>query len=386
MAARSVMTESQSGTIAAAARRARMVRVGRARLVLLVPGAIALLAGLDAALTLLGMPAPVTTTRLPQVHGPLLVLGFVGTVVALERAVALGRIVGYCAPLLLGVGGIALVTSLPIIVGKGLLVVGCAGFVALYVPLWRRSNDSAVLVQILGSVLATGGALLWIGGVDVPYLLPWLVGFVVLTIAGERLELARVAVLLPGAVRKFLAACTAFVLCVVTSLLWPAVGYRLLGLSLLTIVLWLAVYDVAKRTVRSTGLPRFSAACLLVGYFWLGCAGVIWTLNGPVVDGAAYDAVIHSVFLGFTMSMIMAHAPVILPAVLRRPLPYRPAFYLPAALLHLSLLVRLVGGDAWGSSAAWQWGGVFNIVSLLLFVVMAAWSVARGKRGAKREQ
>jgi len=42
-----------------------------------------------------------------------------------------------------------------------------------------------------------------------------------------------------------------------------------------------------------------------------------------VRDGGGYDAVVHAIFLGFVISMVMAHAPVILPAVLRRPLPYR---------------------------------------------------------------
>ncbi|MGJ3560863.1 hypothetical protein ACR6C2_30315 [Streptomyces sp. INA 01156] len=58
---------------------------------LLLPAGLALLAGLDAALLLLGLPAPVTADRLPEVHGVLMVLGFVGTLIALERAVALGR-------------------------------------------------------------------------------------------------------------------------------------------------------------------------------------------------------------------------------------------------------------------------------------------------------
>ena len=61
--------------------------------------------------------------------------------------------------------------------------------VGVYVPLWRRQRDDAVLVQAFGAVLAAGAALLWLAGVDVPVLLPWLVGFVVLTIGGERLEL-----------------------------------------------------------------------------------------------------------------------------------------------------------------------------------------------------
>jgi hypothetical protein len=71
----------------------------------------------------------------------------------------------------------------------------------------------------------------------------------------------------------------------------------------------------------------------------------------------------------------MAHAPVILPAVLRRPLPYHPVMYLPAGLLHASLVLRVVVGDIRGVHSAWQVGGVLNIVALLLFVLVAAWSV-----------
>jgi hypothetical protein len=98
------------------------------------------------------------------------------------------------------------------------------------------------------------------------------------------------------------------------------------------------------------------------------------------VDGAGYDAVVHAVFLGFTLSMIMAHAPVILPAVLRRPLPYHPAMLAPAVVLHLSLVLRLWVGDSLGVQLAWQAGGVGNIAALLLFVATAAWSAATAGR------
>ena len=90
------------------------------------------------------------------------------------------------------------------------------------------------------------------------------------------------------------------------------------------------------------------AACLLSGYGWLVVAGLVWLVGGAATSGPAYDAVIHAVLLGFTLSMIMAHAPVILPAVLRRPLPYRPIMYLPVALLHASLVLRILFGDASG--------------------------------------
>src|SRR5699024_2120662 len=163
------------------------------RLALLVPGGIALLAGLDASLLLLGVGAPVRAQSLTSVHGVLMVLGFVGTVVSLERAVALGRVWGFLAPAALGAGGILLLTPAPRDVGAALPLIGTAALVAVYVPLWRRNTQSAVLVQAAGGVLAVGGTALWLGGVDVPWLLPWLVSFLVLTIAGERLELAHVA-------------------------------------------------------------------------------------------------------------------------------------------------------------------------------------------------
>jgi hypothetical protein len=356
------------------------------RLLLLLPGGVALLAGLDAALILLGLPAPLQWDRLPQVHGMLLVLGFVGTLVALERAVALSRPWGFLAPVALGAGALLLISPLPLTVGAGSLVVGSAALAAVYVPLWRRQPAGAVAVQALGAVLATGAALLWLSGVPVPRLLPWLAGFLVLTIGGERLELARVGVLTPRAENAAVALAAGVAAGALASLLWPTVGHPVLGTSLVGLAGWLLHYDVARHTVRSTGLPRFMACCLLAGYAWLSVAGAVWVLVGPVGSGAGYDAVVHAVFLGFVLSMVMAHAPVILPAVLRRPLPYRPVMYGPALLLHASLVVRVVLGDARGLASGWRVGGALNIVSVLLFVAVAIWSVAtaRGPCGTAR--
>ena len=57
---------------------------------LLVPGGLALVSGLDAGLTLAGVPAPVGSTRLAALHGPLMVLGFLGTVISLLLALEWG--------------------------------------------------------------------------------------------------------------------------------------------------------------------------------------------------------------------------------------------------------------------------------------------------------
>ena len=107
-------------------------------------------------------------------------------------------------------------------------------------------------------------------------------------------------------------------------------------------------------------------------------------LGGPVLEGVGYDAVVHAVFLGFTMAMIMAHAPVILPAVLRVRLPYHRVMYLPAALLQLSLVLRTVVGDARGTEWARQAGAGLNAVALLLFVAVTAWSAVHAARKEAR--
>lgn len=339
-----------------------------------------MLAGLDAGLLLLGLPAPISTDRLPQVHGMMMVLGFVGTLICLERAVALRQAVAYVAPGLLGVGSLLLLTPLPLAVGQALMLGGTVGLGAIYVLLWRRQRDDAVLVEALGAVLAIGAAALWLGGTEVPLLVPWLTGFLVLTIAGERLELARLT-MAPNAGVTLVGLAAAVIATVVASLLWPVVGWSLLGLAMLALTAWLVRHDVAWRTIRARGVTRYMAASMLAGYFWLTVTGAIWLL-GPATEGPAYDASVHAVFLGFTMSMIMAHAPVIMPAILRRPLPWRPAMWVPLGLLQVSLVVRLYLGDGWDLPVAQQVGGALNELALLGFAAVVVWSMVSAARRA----
>lgn len=350
------------------------------RLAFLAPAGVALFAGLDGGLLLLGLPAPVTTERLPDAHGMVMVLGFVGTVIALERAVALRRRSGFAAPALLGAGGLLVTSPAPLRLGQIAMAAGAAALVAVYVPLWRRQRDDSVLVQAFGAVLATGAALLWLGGMSVSHLLPWLTGFIVLTIAGERLELARVMMLATSTVGQLLALSAMITLGTVLTLLWPVLGYPMFGLALLALVCWLMVHDVARRTIHASGLPRFMAGCLLAGYVWLAVAGAIWALSGGVTEGPAYDAVIHAVFLGFTMSMIMAHAPVILPAILRCRLPYSPMMMASPILLHTSLILRLAVGDGYGVDLARKVGGGLNVLALLGFAVLTAGAAVKASR------
>ncbi|MCO5308576.1 MAG: hypothetical protein M9891_04680 [Austwickia sp.] len=348
---------------------------------LLVPG-LALLAGLNAALLLVGVWAPVAGdagAHLPARHGMLMVLGFLGTLIALERAVALRSAWGYAAPACLGAGGLVLAAGLPATLGAVLLADGAALLLALYVALYRRRGDTSVAVESLGALSALVAALLWLR-LDVPALVAWLVAFIVTTIAAERVDLARLA-LPSGGENVVLALSVALVVAAGVGLLAPDPGARAFGAVLIALVVWLARYDVARRTIRSSGLPRFSAAAMLLGYFWLGLAGAVWLLGGRADDQASYDVAVHATFLGFAMSMVLAHAPVILPAIARRPLPYHRAMWVPLAVLHAGLAVR-VAGDLAARPTPWQVGSVGTVLALLMLPPVLVTLAARSRRTA----
>jgi hypothetical protein len=156
----------------------------------------------------------------------------------------------------------------------------------------------------------------------------------------------------------------------------PSAGVRIAGAGLILQAAWLACFDVARRTVRARGVTRFMACALLAGYGWLAAGGAIWVAAGATGWGPAWDAGLHAVFLGFVMSMVFAHAPVIVPAVLRVPLPFHRRFYVHVVLLHGSLLLRVLGGDLGGSLRAWQWGGGLDELAILLFLASTAAALA----------
>jgi len=112
----------------------------------------------------------------------------------------------------------------------------------------------------------------------------------------------------------------------------------------------------------------FIAVCILSGAFWQLAAGALFLGYGAVLAGPAYDAQIHSLFLGFVFAMIFGHAPIIFPAILQREIHYHPRFYVHLLFLHASLLVRL-WGDLMDMPDVRRWGGMLNGIALLLFLV-----------------
>ncbi len=354
----------------------------RARLPLLLVVFVTLLLALLGGLVRIGWPWPTPQPSLVALHGPLMVCGFLGTLIALERAVALNRAWAYGIPALAALGALVTLAGGPPLLGAALAAL--ASFLLLFVFIAPREPLALHgATMMLGVWAWLAGNLVWLVGRPIPHAVPWWAAFLTLTIAGERLELSRVLRLRPAQESLFLAVVAVQLVGLALSLAWFDGGVRLFGLGVLLLALWLARYDLARRTVRLKGLTRFIAAALLAGYGWLAVAGVVALTYGGVTAGFIYDAWLHALFVGFVFSMIFGHAPVILPAVLRVPLGYSPVFYVPLALLHASVALRVVG-DLLVLDAVRRDGALLNGLAILLFLGLAVWATARARVAQRR--
>jgi hypothetical protein len=316
-----------------------------------------------------------------------MVNGFLGTVIGMERAVALKRPWAYGTPLAAGLSGIALLLGFPAPLTHALAAAGGLFLVAIFVVLYRRQPTGFLATMGLGALLWLAGNVLFALGYALFQVAPWWIGFLVVTIAGERLELTRLIPRAAGNRIGFVLAISVVLLGLLISLFTFPTGIRLSGLGLVALALWLLSYDLAWRTLERGGLARFMAVSLLSGYVWLAVGGGLWMLAGDrFVAGFAYDAMLHAILLGFVFSMIFGHAPVIVPALLGIDLAFMRDFYLHLGLLHLSVALR-VGGDLSGSAPAQQWGGLLNVLAILLFLantLRAEMAGERQRRGLKR--
>jgi hypothetical protein len=346
-----------------------------------VAAGAALVAASWAGLSRLGLalgPAPVA------IHGPLMILGFLGTVISLERAVGLGKAWAWSAPLL-SAAAVVLMLIGRFREGMAVLIVAGACLAVVYVVALQVGRWPAYLVV---ESLGTGGWLIAVGALlsdsRVVRAVPAMATFLVLTIIGERLELSRMAPGRSGTRRSLLVALAAALLAAAFIAVWaPDGGGRLAGVILILLSAVSVSGDIARRTVSMGGVAAYMAVAILAGYIWLVVAGALWASGALVPGTQLYDPAIHSLFIGFVLSMILAHAPVIVPAVARIELPFRRSWWVALVLLHVTLAARVMGTMG-GALLAWRWGGVGNVAALALFVGLAAASGISAAKGTRR--
>lgn len=340
---------------------------------------VALASGIATGLGRIGWSVASPGHASPLDHGPLMIAGFLGTLIGLERAVALGRTWVYAAPIASAAGVVARLAGAPPIVAPAAATLGSAVLVAALATVVIARPALFLAVMTCAAACWTVGNLLWLGGAPSPSYVSWWASFLVLTIAAERLELTRLLPAARGSRESFVAITALLLLAVAVGGVGGTSSAPATGVALALLAAWLGRYDVARRTVRQHGLPRFTAVCLLAGYVWLAVAGALLVWTGAVAAGPSYDAVLHALFLGFVFSMIFGHAPIVFPAVLGVTIPFRPAFYAHLALLHASVLAR-VTADVAAAPTLRQWAALLNATAIALFFANTIAAVVRGRR------
>lgn len=359
----------------------------RYRLPLLLLGLIALVSGVSGGLLRQGAMVSDSGHFAPAIigHGALMVTAFFGTVISLERAVALAQGPWYLGPLCAGLGGVALLAggSLPPefsrnlaqTLAPALFIAAALIFCAGSWRVWQRQRAMFTLTLGLGALNWLLGNVAWLTGQSDAAVAFW-TSFLLLTIAGERLELTRLRPPQPRAVKLF--AAILVLIHIGSALVLVHDETRLFAAGLLAMACWLARFDIAWTTVRSQGLPRFVAVCLLAGYAQLAI-GALMGLDGAFASGHPWrDAALHAIFLGFVFSMVMGHAPIIFPAVMRVRIPYHPVFYLPLLVLQVSVMAR-VAASVLGDTVLRQWASLGNAAALGLLIVTLLGRVIAGR-------
>ncbi len=343
---------------------------------------LSLFSGIWGGLSRMGLSLDVPSPTMIVFHGVLMVSGFLGTVITLERSAALEWGPGYFFALLSALGAFIVGAGWLVEAGIVMVVLAGAGLLGMYIYILFRQPTWHTFIMAVGALLWILGSVFWYQSWPFAYTADLWAGFLALTIIGERIELSRLVQ--TGGRQRSQAGILSVLYAagLIVQIKWTGVGVYISALSLIILALWLLKNDLARMTIRQTGLPRFMAFCLLSGFFWLiiGGAVSIWDFYGP--DHLLYDAYLHAIFLGFVFSMIFAHAPVIFPSLTGMQVGYYERFYIHYLLLQISLIFRLAG-DFMEDSMIRELGGILNGLAIVIFLVSTVAAVIQTQRSLK---
>lgn len=333
---------------------------------LLVSAGISLLLGLYAGLIRLGLILPAAFEIGAMAHGPLMINGFLGTLISLERGAALEKLWTYIAPFSFALSTFLLMVGYTTTGGFFLILGSITLFLIMsYLCYIQSVNHHYIMAG--GALVLLIGNVMFIFSVPIFELVGWWIAFPMLTIFGERLELNRIMRPPKKAVNLFSILITGWFLTLAGVHFQRDLFWLIGSLFLIGIAVWLIRYDVARRTIKSVQWTKFSAWSLLTGYGWIIIGGLIGIIFGMPNAGVLYDAILHIYFVGFVFSMIFAHAAVIIPSLTGKIVPYSRYFYLPLILLHGFLIMRIIG-DLFFWDLIRKIGSYGNIAAIILFL------------------
>jgi hypothetical protein len=360
-----------------------MAGIKKSRIPFVMLALICLLIGVTAGLGRLGW----TSLSFPAMvhHGGIMIGGFLGTLITLEKIIPLKKKWLYLFPVLSALSVFFFLLSLPR-VGFILLVGASSGLSLVFLLYCLKERAVVYLLMLGGSISWTIGNILLLFNQLYPIALTWWMGFTLFIISAERLELMKFLPVTKNQKYVFIIFLIAFPIGALTS--FHGHGGIVAGSSLICCAIWLLKFDLIGITLHKTGLTKFVANALLAGYVSLLITGVF--LINFNTQAFAYDVTIHSFFLGFVFSMIFAHGPIILPGVIGSSAKaFHPILYTWLVLLHASWLIRAVGG-VMGVLDCRMASGIISVVAMLGYfatlITLLARAINRQKIPVKHSQ
>jgi hypothetical protein len=311
-----------------------VTKIKKARLTFLLLAILCLAAGLLSGLSRIGWNLgniPGTSS-----HGALMVGGFLGTLISLEKIIPLKKKWLYLIP------GINASTIVLFLIDENQLATAILTVTSLSLSIvfgfyFLRHRSIVYLMMLTGATCWLIGNIFLFTDSFYPLAFPWWVAYILLIIVAERIELIK---LLPVSSNQK-ASLAAFLVAFIVGILFSFHGWGsvLCGSSLMLISIWLLRHDVISLNMKKTKLPKFVATALLIGYVALFLTGFFFISLSD--QWLTYDAIVHTFFIGFTFSMIFAHGPIILPGVLGiSKTPFSRILYLWLFILSVSWLLR----------------------------------------------
>lgn len=326
----------------------------------------------------LGYPL-IAVTESAANHGLIMTGGFLGTLISIERAMVMEKKTWLIIPFLTGSSVFVFLLGFADL-GLTLLMAGSLGL-SLIMHLQTLKHPKFHTALLYGGAVSwfVGNFLAWQTGL-IAAGSTWWIGFLLYTIVGERLELSQ---FLPvpswsrNALKSLLALFTLGLIIPFHS--W---GNEIMGVSAILIAAWLLVFDMAKVASRKQGQFRYIGIGLRVGYVWLGLHGLI--LLGMESHSLYYDLMLHTFFLGFTFSMIWAHAPIIFPTIFGiRETPFHPILWLTWTGFQVTLAGR-IGMSLLGQFELRKIFGVTNgyliLIQFILMALIILWKIGQRKK------
>jgi hypothetical protein len=345
--------------------------IKKERLPIIFLAMLCLLCGIWSGLNRIGWNMPMSL--IASHHGAIMIGGFLGTLISLEKVIPLKKKLLYLIPAF-NASSVGFFFFGEANVAIYVLVTSSIGLCIVFLYYLIKQRTIIYTLMLLGATCWVIGNILLLTKHFYPLAFPWWTAFALFIIAAERLELMKFLPVSRLKKQIFVSLLIAFIVGVLFS--FHGFGNVICGLALSAVAIWLMKHDLIGINLKKKNLPKFVAISLLSGYVALLLSGIF--LLALTDQWLAYDAVVHSFFIGFVFSMIFAHGPIILPGVMGISVSsYHQVLYYWLGMLQISWLIR-VFADVAVELDLRKISGLLSATAVLgYFITMAVLTIKR---------